>query len=203
MSWLLIIGKISSCILLCYVAGDAYGVLPPVSVLSHGQAMYHFLSGYTAKVAGTERGVTEPEATFSSCFGSAFLTLHPTKYADLLQEKLKEHNTGVYLINTGWSGGAYGTGKRMSIKVTRACIDRVLDGTIKTVGTRKDERFGFEVPVSLPGVPSEVLNPREAWSDKIKYDAAANKLAGMFANNFKEFVQPGMTDYSSFGPKII
>jgi phosphoenolpyruvate carboxykinase (ATP) len=150
--------------------GDAYGVLPPVSILSQGQAMYHFLSGYTAKVAGTERGVTEPEATFSSCFGSAFLTLHPTKYADLLQEKLKEHNTGVYLINTGyiylyctylnllyciisdycvamfsWSGGGYGTGKRMSIKVTRACIDRVLDGSIKNTETYVDERFGFRV----------------------------------------------------------
>jgi len=184
-----------------FLTCDAYGVLPPISILSPGQAMYHFLSGYTAKVAGTERGVTEPEATFSSCFGSAFLTLHPTKYADLFQKLLEKHGTQVYLVNTGWSGGAYGTGKRMSIKVTRACINAALDGSIKNTTTRVDERFGFKVPTSLNGVPTEVLNPRNTWADKGAYDNIANKLVDMFQKNFVDFVQPGVTDYSPFGPK--
>lgn len=184
-----------------FLACDAYGVLPPVSKLSPGQAMYHFLSGYTAKVAGTERGVTEPEATFSACFGAAFLTLHPTRYADLLQKKLNTHNTSVFLINTGWAGGGVGEGKRMSIKATRGAIDSVLNGSIHNAPTRTDERFGFEVPTDLQGVPTELLNPRENWADKAKYDAAASKLVNMFQENFKKFVQPGMTDYTQFGPK--
>lgn len=184
-----------------FLACDAYGVLPPVSKLSPGQAMYHFLSGYTAKVAGTERGVTEPEATFSACFGAAFLTLHPTRYADLLQQKLTKHNTSVFLINTGWAGGGVGEGKRMSIKATRGAIDSVLSGAIHEAPLREDERFGFQVPTRLPGVPTELLNPRENWADKAKYDVAASKLVGMFKENFKKFVQPGMTDYTKFGPK--
>ena len=184
-----------------FLTADAFGVLPPVSVLSSDQAMYHFLSGYTAKVAGTERGITEPQATFSACFGSPFLTLHPTKYADLLKKKLTTHNCQVYLINTGWTGGAYGTGHRMSIKATRACINAVLDGSIKNAPMRTDERFGFQVPTQLHGVPSEVLNPVDSWTDKGKFEETANKLAQMFKSNFQKFVQPGMTDYSSFGPK--
>ncbi|CAM9239077.1 unnamed protein product [Ectocarpus sp. 12 AP-2014] len=184
-----------------FLTCDAFGVLPPVSRLSAGQAMYHFLSGYTAKVAGTERGVTEPTPNFSACFGAAFLTLHPTMYADLLQKKLAKHGTQCYLINTGWTGGGYGVGKRMSIKATRACVDAVLDGSIGNTTFTPDPVFGFEVPAELPGVPAKVLNPREAWSDKKGYDATRTKLAGMFKDNFTKFVKPGVTDYTSYGPK--
>ncbi|CAM9288755.1 unnamed protein product [Ectocarpus sp. 6 AP-2014] len=184
-----------------FLTCDAFGVLPPVSRLSAGQAMYHFLSGYTAKVAGTERGVTEPTPNFSACFGAAFLTLHPTMYADLLQKKLAKHGTQCYLINTGWTGGGYGVGKRMSIKATRACVDAVLDGSIGKTTFTPDPVFGFEVPAELPGVPAKVLNPREAWSDKKGYDATRTKLAGMFKDNFTKFVKPGVTDYTSYGPK--
>jgi len=184
-----------------FLTCDAYGVLPPVSRLSAGQAMYHFLSGYTAKVAGTERGVTEPEATFSACFGAAFLPLHPTKYADLLQKKLAAHGTSVYLVNTGWTGGAYGVGERMSIKDTRACIDGILDGSIKNSKFSTDCNFGFEVPVTLGDIDPNVLNPRESWADKAAYDTAATKLAGMFKNNFAKYTGPGVTDYSEHGPK--
>ncbi|DBA01860.1 TPA: hypothetical protein N0F65_006008 [Lagenidium giganteum] len=185
-----------------FLTCDAYGVLPPVSKLSDGQAMYHFLSGYTAKVAGTERGVTEPTATFSACFGAAFLPLHPTKYADLLQKKLQKHKTSVYLVNTGWTGGGYGVGNRMSIKNTRACIDAILDGSIKKSEFAKDPIFGFEVPKTLGAVPQNVLNPREAWDDKKAYDATAQKLAKMFQKNFAKYVSKDHTDYSPFGPKI-
>jgi ATP-dependent phosphoenolpyruvate carboxykinase len=173
-----------------------------VSKLSDGQAMYHFLSGYTAKVAGTERGVTEPTATFSACFGAAFLPLHPTKYADLLQKKLQKHQTDVYLVNTGWTSGSYGIGKRMSIKDTRACIDAILDGSIKKSEFAEDPNFGFQVPKKLGEISESVLNPREAWSDKAAYDAAAKKLAGMFKDNFKKYVSADVTDYSKFGPKV-
>uniref|UniRef100_K3XBX7 phosphoenolpyruvate carboxykinase (ATP) n=1 Tax=Globisporangium ultimum (strain ATCC 200006 / CBS 805.95 / DAOM BR144) TaxID=431595 RepID=K3XBX7_GLOUD len=185
-----------------FLTCDAYGVLPPVSKLSDGQAMYHFLSGYTAKVAGTERGVTEPTATFSACFGAAFLPLHPTRYADLLQQKLQKHKTSVYLVNTGWTGGGYGVGKRMSIKDTRACIDAILDGSIKKAEFATDALFGFSVPKALGSVPQSVLNPREAWSDKAAYDATAKKLAGMFQKNFTKYVSKDHTDYSPFGPKL-
>ncbi|KAF1327824.1 Phosphoenolpyruvate carboxykinase, partial [Globisporangium splendens] len=185
-----------------FLTCDAYGVLPPVSKLSDGQAMYHFLSGYTAKVAGTERGVTEPTATFSACFGAAFLPLHPTRYADLLQKKLQKHKTSVYLVNTGWTGGGYGVGKRMSIKDTRACIDAILDGSIKKAEFATDALFGFSVPKALGSVPPSVLNPREAWSDKAAYDATAKKLAGMFQKNFAKYVSKDHTDYSPFGPKL-
>jgi len=184
-----------------FLTCDAFGVLPPISKLTPEQAMYHFLSGYTAKVAGTERGIVAPEATFSACFGAAFLVLHPTKYADLLKEKLKEHGTQVYLVNTGWSGGAYGTGKRMSIRSTRACINSVLDGSIANAPMRVDERFGFQVPMALPGVPSEVLNPEEVWEDKAAFRKTVENLTAMFKENFVKFVQPGMTDYTTFGPK--
>jgi ATP-dependent phosphoenolpyruvate carboxykinase len=185
-----------------FLTCDAYGVLPPVAELSPGQAMYHFLSGYTAKVAGTERGVTEPEATFSACFGAAFLTLHPTKYADLLQQKLEKHETKTYLVNTGWTGGSYGVGKRMSIKDTRACIDAILDGSISSAQFTEDAVFGFRVPTSLRGVPYNVLIPRAAWTDKAKFNETALKLANMFKKNFGKYVAPGMTDYSAYGPRV-
>jgi len=184
-----------------FLTCDAYGVLPPVSKLSDGQAMYHFLSGYTAKVAGTERGVTEPTATFSACFGAAFLPLHPTKYADLLQKKLQKHKTSVYLVNTGWSGGGYGVGKRMSIKDTRACIDAILDGSIKKSEFKTDPVFGLAFPTKLGKISPSVLNPREAWADKSTFDKTAAKLASMFKSNFHKYVSKEHTDYSKFGPK--
>jgi len=184
-----------------FLTCDAFGVLPPVSKLSSEQAMYHFLSGYTAKVAGTERGVTEPTATFSACFGAAFLTLHPTRYADLLQKKLEAHGSTAYLVNTGWTGGAYGVGERMSIKGTRACIDAILDGSIHNCEFTSDAVFGFDVPKELPGVASNVCNPREAWADKDAYDAQAAKLAQMFKDNYEQYTGPGVTDYSAHGPK--
>jgi len=185
-----------------FLTCDAFGVLPPVSRLSGGQAMYHFLSGYTAKVAGTERGITEPEATFSACFGAAFLTLHPTRYADLLQDKMATHDSTAYLVNTGWSGGAYGTGARMSLKTTRACIDSILNGTIGNSKFETDPVFGFEVPQGLEGVSETICNPRSAWSDKDAYDAQAAKLAGMFQKNFVKYTGPGVTDYTEHGPKL-
>lgn len=183
-----------------FLTCDAYGVLPPVSKLSAGQAMYHFLSGYTAKVAGTERGITEPTATFSACFGAAFLPLHPTVYADLLQKKIEKHGSSVYLVNTGWTGGGNGVGERMSIKNTRECIDRILDGSIKNSEFQTEEKFGLSIPKTLGDIPSSVLNPKEAWSDKAAYDAAADKLASMFQDNFTTYISPGFTDYSPFGP---
>ncbi len=150
-----------------FLTCDAFGVLPPVSRLTVEQALYHFLSGYTAKVAGTERGVTEPQATFSAGFGAAFLTLHPTRYADLLKKKLMQHHSKLYLVNTGWIGGAHGVGKRMSIKSTRACIDAILDGSINESQFVQDPVFGVQIPTSLKGVPPEVLDPRQAWTDPV------------------------------------
>ncbi|KAI9999227.1 hypothetical protein PInf_004047 [Phytophthora infestans] len=181
-----------------FLTCDAYGVLPPVSKLSDDHAIYPFLSGYTAKVTGTERGVTEPTDTF----GAAFLPLHPTKYADLLQKKLQKHNTSVYLVNTDWTSGGYGVGKRMSIKDTRACIDAILDGSIKNSKLSEDPNFGFSVPKKLGEISENVLNTSEAWSEKEAYDVTAKKLAGMFQENFKKYVSTGVTDYSKFVPKL-
>ena len=185
-----------------FLSADAFGVLPPVSRLSSGEAMYHFLSGYTAKVAGTERGVKEPTATFSTCFGAAFMTLHPTRYADLLQEKLDKHGSHAYLVNSGWSGGPYGVGERMSIKDTRACIDSILNGSIKDATFRKDPVFGFDVPTSLPGIDSSVLDPKSTWADKDAFDETAKKLAQMYVDNFKKYEGKGSVDYTQFGPKV-
>jgi len=170
-----------------FLTCDAYGVLPPVSKLSKEQAMYHYLSGYTAKVAGTERGVTEPKATFSACFGQAFLLVHPTKYADILGKKMDEHGVTAYLVNTGWSGGKYGVGKRMSLKVTRKIIDAILDGSIEDSEFENMSTFNISVPKSLSGVESEILNPRNAWADKDDYDQTTGQLAQMFIENFKLF----------------
>ncbi|HVA27343.1 MAG TPA: phosphoenolpyruvate carboxykinase (ATP) [Candidatus Baltobacteraceae bacterium] len=168
------------------LTADAFGVLPPISKLSHEQAMYHFLSGYTAKVAGTERGVTEPTATFSTCFGAPFMVHHPTVYAKLLGEKLAEHDVQCWLVNTGWSGGAYGVGKRMSIAHTRAMVNAAIEGRIPAEFER-EPFFGLQIPKSVPGVPKDVLDPRAAWADKHAYDAQARKLSQLFFDNFKRF----------------
>ena len=169
------------------LTADAFGVLPPVSRLSPEQAMYHFLSGYTAKVAGTERGVKEPEATFSTCFGAPFMVLHPGVYADLLGKKMAEHKAKCWLVNTGWSGGPYGTGQRMKIKYTRAMIRAILNGTLAGVETEPDPIFGLNIPQSCPEVPAEVLIPRNTWEDKAAYDEKARDLARRFNENFKKY----------------
>ncbi|WP_331774091.1 phosphoenolpyruvate carboxykinase (ATP) [Sulfurospirillum sp. 1612] len=184
-----------------FLTADAFGVLPPVSRLTKEQAMYYFMSGYTAKVAGTERGITEPVATFSSCFGEAFLPLHPTVYAKLLGQKIDQHGVDVYLVNTGWTGGEYGVGKRMSIKATRACIDAILDGTINDSNFSVLPVFGLSIPDHLDGVDSKILNPRNTWSDKNNYDEVSKKLAGMFVENFKKYITAD-SDFSQFGPKL-
>jgi len=184
-----------------FLTCDAYGVLPPVAKLTPGQAMYHFLSGYTAKVAGTERGIVEPVATFSACFGAAFLTLHPTKYAALLGKKLKEHGTNAYLVNTGWSGGAYGTGSRMKLPTTRACIDGILDGSILDSEFTNHPIFQFEVPKSLPGVAEDVLGVVDTWANKDAYEVTIERLADKFKSNFKKYASgDGVADFTEYGP---
>jgi phosphoenolpyruvate carboxykinase (ATP) len=183
------------------LTADAFGVLPPVSRLSPEQAMYHFLSGYTAKVAGTERGVTEPQATFSTCFGAPFMVLHPGVYADLLGKKIAEHKADCWLVNTGWSGGPYGTGQRMSIKHTRAMIRAILNGSLASVETRPDPFFGVGVPTSCPDVPSEVLSPRNTWADKDAYDERARDLARRFNENFKKYEAGVSEEVRAVAPK--
>ena len=170
-----------------FLTCDAFGVLPPISRLTPEQAAYHFISGYTAKVAGTEIGVKEPQATFSACFGEPFMPMHPGVYADLLSSKMAEHGATAWLINTGWSGGAYGVGSRMKIRYTRAMLNAALDGALDAVEFIQDERFGFEVPVECPDVPAEVLQPRSTWEDKAEFDATADKLATMFNQNFARY----------------
>lgn len=170
-----------------FLTADAFGVLPPISRLTPEQAMYQFLNGYTAKVAGTEAGVTEPQATFSTCFGAPFLPLRPKAYADLLGKKIAEHGVNVWLVNTGWTGGAYGIGARMKLAYTRAMIRAALDGSLAAVETVTDPIFGLAIPTSCPGVPSEVLVPRNTWRDPEAYDAQANKLKAMFEENFRKF----------------
>jgi phosphoenolpyruvate carboxykinase (ATP) len=167
---------------------DAYGVLPPIARLTPAQAMYHFLSGFTSKTPGTEVGVTEPVPTFSTCFGAPFMPRRPEVYGRLLQEKIAKHGATCWLVNTGWTGGAYGTGKRMPIKATRALLTAALDGSLNAAKFRKDPNFGFEVPVSVPGVDETLLDPRATWPDKAAYDAQAKKLVGMFADNFAQYV---------------
>ena len=169
------------------LTADAFGVLPPIARLTKEQAMYHFLSGYTAKVAGTERGVTEPQATFSTCFGAPFMVHHPTVYAKLLGERIDRHEVLCWLVNTGWSGGAYGVGKRMSIAHTRAMVNAAIEGALLDVPFTREPFFGLDIPQSVPDVPAGVLDPRRAWSDPAAYDAQAKKLAALFQNNFKQF----------------
>lgn len=183
-----------------FLTCDAFGVLPPIARLSPDQAMYHFLSGYTAKVAGTERGVTEPKAAFSACFGAPFLPRHPAEYADMLGEKLEEHGSRVWLVNTGWSGGGFGVGNRMKIAHTRAMVRAALLGKLDTVATQEDPVFGLHVPTDVPGVPGNVLTPRSTWADGEAYDAAARKLAGMFRENFQKYADRAPERIRNAGP---
>ena len=184
-----------------FLTADAFGVLPPIARLTPEQAMYYFLSGYTAKVAGTERGVTEPQATFSACFGAVFLVWHPTKYAEMLGEKLRRHGSKVWLVNTGWSGGAYGVGKRMKLGYTRAMVHAALGGRLDAMPTITDPVFGLAVPTSVPGVPAEVLRARDTWADPAAYDAQATKLAEMFRKNFEKFDGRVSDEIRQAGPK--
>ena len=185
-----------------FLTCDAFGVLPPVSKLSPAHAMYHFIAGYTAKVAGTEMGVTEPEATFSACFGAPFLVRHPTVYAELLAEKIRKHGSDVWLVNTGWSGGAYGTGSRMKLSHTRAIIDAIHNGTLSEQETTTDPVFGVEVPRSCPGVPHEILTPRDTWTDRAAYDRTAAKLASLFTEHFSPFADQASEEILSAAPKV-
>ena len=185
-----------------FLTADAFGVLPPISKLNDAQAMYHFISGYTAKVAGTEAGVTEPQATFSACFGKAFLPLHPGKYAKMLGKKLAESDAQVWLINTGWTGGPYGVGSRMKLAYTRAMISAALDGELRNATFEEMPVFGFHIPTSCTNVPAEILNPRNTWSDKAAYDAKANHLAELFLNNFKNFADGVSEEILAAGPKV-
>jgi phosphoenolpyruvate carboxykinase (ATP) len=182
------------------LTADAFGVLPPISRLSPEAAMYHFLSGYTAKVAGTEKGVTEPKATFSACFGAPFLPLAPSRYARMLGERIARHDSRVWLVNTGWTGGPYGVGKRMKIAYTRAMIRAALSGALDRVAYEKDPVFNLDVPASCPDVPSEVLKPRNTWANGADYDVQAKKLAKMFVENFKTFEQGVTAEVLAAGP---
>lgn len=176
-----------------FLTADAYGILPPISKLTPAQASYHFISGYTAKVAGTEAGVTEPQSAFSACFGAPFMPLHPGVYADMLADRIKKHDVNVWLINTGWSGGAYGTGSRIKLKYTRAMIHAAMDGELDNVNYETHQVFGLAMPKECPGVPSEILNPKNTWTDANAYDTKANELAQKFIDNFKKF-ESGVTD---------
>jgi phosphoenolpyruvate carboxykinase (ATP) len=169
------------------LTADAFGVLPPIAELTPEQAMYHFLSGYTARVAGTERGVTEPQATFSTCFGAPFMPRHPTVYAQMLGEKMAKTGARCWLVNTGWSGGAYGTGKRMSIQYTRAMLRAAIEGKLASVARIEDPNFGLLIPENCPDVPNDVLQPKTTWSDGGAYDETARNLRGLFQDNFKQF----------------
>jgi phosphoenolpyruvate carboxykinase (ATP) len=183
-----------------FLTADAFGVLPPIARLTPEQAMYHFLSGYTAKVAGTEKGVKEPQATFSTCFGGPFMVLHPMAYAQLLGERIRKHGSRVWLVNTGWTGGPYGAGSRMKIAYTRAMVDAILTGKLDSVEYALDPFFGVQVPVSCPGVDASVLNPRQTWSDPQAYDHKARKLARMFQDNFQQFADAVPPEVLAAGP---
>lgn len=185
-----------------FLTCDAFGVLPPVSALTPEQAMYHFISGYTAKVAGTEVGVTEPKATFSACFGAAFLVLHPAQYAEMLAEKMREHGSRAWLVNTGWTGGAYGTGSRIKLRYTRAIIDAIHTGKLDAVKTIKDEYFDLSIPTTCPDVPDGLLSPWNTWDDKSAYDATAKKLVGLFHDNFEPYREGSSEDIINAGPSL-
>lgn len=183
-----------------FLTCDAFGVLPPVARLSKAQAMYHFINGYTAKVAGTEKGVTEPSPTFSPCFGGPFLPLHPRRYAEMLGEKMEQYGVNVWFINTGWTGGPYGVGERMAIHHTRAIINAVLDGHLNNVPTARHPVFGLDMPIECPGVPAEVLDPRNTWADKAEYDRKAASLAQQFADNFAKYADNVADEVRAAGP---
>jgi phosphoenolpyruvate carboxykinase (ATP) len=184
------------------LTADAFGVLPPISRLTPEAAMYHFLSGYTAKVAGTEKGVTEPKATFSTCFGAPFLPLAPSRYAKMLGERIAQHKSRVWLVNTGWTGGPFGVGRRMKIGHTRAMIRAALSGALDSVKYEKDQIFNLDIPTSCPDVPAEVLKPRNTWADGAAYDAQAAKLAGMFVENFRAFEGGVSAGVVAAGPNV-
>lgn len=186
-----------------FLTCDAYGVLPPISKLTAGQAMYQFLSGYTAKVAGTETGITEPKITFSTCFGAPFLPLHPVTYAQMLGKKMKEHNVNVWMVNTGWIGGSYGKGSRIQLKYTRAMIQAALNGKLEQVNFDKHPVFGVLMPCNCEGVPKELLNPKNTWADKCAYDEQVKKLAELFRNNFKQYVDKVGEEVIQAAPAII
>ena len=183
-----------------FLTADAFGILPPVSRLTEEQALYHFLSGYTAKVAGTEVGVTEPKATFSACFGAPFMPLHPGRYAELLGAKMRQHGAKAWLVNTGWTGGPYGTGRRMALAQTRRMVAAALAGELEDVATRTDPTFGLAVPTAVEGVPADVLSPRDTWTDPAAYDARAAKLAGMFRDNFAQYADGVSAAVAAAGP---
>lgn len=185
-----------------FLTYDAFGVLPPVSKLTPEQAMYHFISGYTAKVAGTEMGVTEPQATFSACFGAAFLVWPPSRYAEMLAEKMRKHGSKAWLVNTGLIWGAYGTGKRINLKNTRGIINAILEGKLDNVATEKDDVFGVEIPTRCPEVPSEILIPRKAWKDASAHDAQAAKLGGLFRKNFEKYREGSSDAIINAGPTV-
>ncbi len=185
-----------------FLTYDAFGVLPPISRLNEGQAMYQFISGYTSKVAGTEAGITEPVTAFSACYGSPFLPLHPTKYAEMLGKKIKENNVKVWLVNTGLSGGVYGVGKRMSLPHTRALVTSALEGKLDNVSYETHPVFGVEMPTECPSVPSEILNPKNTWADKADYDNTANKLAKEFRKNFKQFESEASKEILNAAPVL-
>ncbi|MCC5915814.1 MAG: phosphoenolpyruvate carboxykinase (ATP) [Cryomorphaceae bacterium] len=184
-----------------FLTCDAYGVIPPISKLTPGQAAFHFISGYTAKVAGTEAGITEPVTAFSACFGAPFMPLHPTRYAEMLSRKMKDVGTNVWLVNTGWSGGPYGTGSRMKLKYTRAMITAVLNGELDNVSFEAHNVFGVMVPQSCPSVPDEVLNPRNTWANKDNYDRTADELAAKFNKNFEKFASQASREILDGAPK--
>jgi len=185
-----------------FLTADAYGILPPISKLSPGQAMYQFISGYTAKVAGTEAGVTEPKSTFSACFGAPFLPLHPGKYAEMLGKKMKEHNVNIWMINTGWSGGPYGIGHRMKLPFTRSMITAALEGKLDNVAFEAHPVFGMMMPLTCPDVPSDILNPRNTWADKASYDLKARDLASQFIKNFEKYAAGVNEEILAAAPKI-
>jgi phosphoenolpyruvate carboxykinase (ATP) len=184
------------------LTADAFGVLPPIARLTPSQAMYHFLSGYTAKVAGTEKGVSEPSATFSTCFGAPFMPRHPSVYGNMLRDLIAKHGVDCWLVNTGWTGGKYGVGQRMPLRFTRALLNAALSGKLKTVTYRRDPLFGFEVPMDVEGVPPHLLDPRRTWSDKLAYDAQARQLVGMFAENFRHFEAVVDAEVRGAGPVL-
>jgi phosphoenolpyruvate carboxykinase (ATP) len=185
-----------------FLTADAYGILPPISKLTAGQAMYQFISGYTAKVAGTEAGVTEPKSTFSACFGAPFLPLHPGQYAEMLGKKMTTHNVNVWMINTGWSGGPYGVGQRMKLGYTRAMITAALEGKLDDVECEVHPVFGMKMPKACPGVPSEVLNPRNTWADKDAYDTKSKDLARQFIKNFEKYASGVSEEILAAAPKV-
>jgi phosphoenolpyruvate carboxykinase (ATP) len=183
-----------------FLTCDAFGVLPPIAMLDRPQALYHFLSGYTAKVAGTEKGVTEPTATFSTCFGAPFMPRHPSVYADMLGSRIEEHGSQVWLLNTGWTGGPHGIGRRIRLDLTRRMVTAALSGELDGVATVPDPTFGIGVPTQIAGIPDEILEPRQTWENPSDYDAKAAELAAMFRKNFEQFADRAGADVLAAGP---